>query len=242
MGAGQDSTETSLGWAFAILCNHPEVQTKMQEEIDGFIKINGRSPVFDDRDALPYLLSTIKECLRFRPPTSFGAPHIISKDVEVNGYFIPEGTTVVTTMESLHFNESVYENADKFMPERFLDNTKTMTSSANGRIAERDHYNFGWGRRICPGIYMVSGFLFSLLMNNFINVPFFLLFRLKSNYFVCLSSFLEDVLLNLLEILMAIRSTLILIQWRTLVLSLLQDHTKLNSPRDPTLYYNTFIL
>lgn len=39
-----------------------------------------------------------------------------------------------------------YDDADKFIPERFMNNLKTMLSAANGRFEERDHFNFGWGR------------------------------------------------------------------------------------------------
>lgn len=56
----------------------------------------------------------------------------------------------------MHTNAERYENPFEFIPERFLDNLKTMQASANGNIEQRDTYNFGWGRRICPGIYLVS--------------------------------------------------------------------------------------
>jgi cytochrome P450 len=31
-----------------------------------------------------------------------------------------------------------------------------MGAAANTKIEERDHFGFGWGRRICPGIHLVS--------------------------------------------------------------------------------------
>lgn len=74
----------------------------------------------------------------------------------MDGYFIPKDTTLFCSMDKIHMNENVYPNAKEFMPERFMDNTKLMFASANGKINERDHYSFGWGRRTCPGIYLVS--------------------------------------------------------------------------------------
>lgn len=59
-------------------------------------------------------------------------------------------------MLSIHKNGERYPEPEKFKPERFLDNLKTMSASANGSIDGRDLYVFGWGRRICPGIYLVS--------------------------------------------------------------------------------------
>jgi cytochrome P450 len=58
-------------------------------------------------------------------------------------------------MKAMHENPHVYGDPEKFIPERFLSNKKTMYASANGRISERDQFNFGWGRHICPGIYLV---------------------------------------------------------------------------------------
>lgn len=76
--------------------------------------------------------------------------------VVVDGYLIPKDCTIISNMGSMHTNAERYENPFEFVPERFLDNLKTMQASANGNIEQRDTYNFGWGRRICPGIYLVS--------------------------------------------------------------------------------------
>lgn len=76
--------------------------------------------------------------------------------VVVDGYLIPKDCTIISNMGSMHTNAERYENPFEFIPERFLDNLKTMQASANGNIEQRDTYNFGWGRRICPGIYLVS--------------------------------------------------------------------------------------
>lgn len=49
-------------------------------------------------------------------------------------------------MESMHMRQDTYPNPEKFEPERFMNNLKTMQSAANGKLEERDHFNFGWGR------------------------------------------------------------------------------------------------
>lgn len=46
----------------------------------------------------------------------------------------------------MHTNAERYEKPHEFIPERFMNNLKTMQASANGKIEERDQYNFGWGR------------------------------------------------------------------------------------------------
>lgn len=66
--------------------------------------------------------------------------------VEVDGYIIPKGATIVPNMGSLHKQPQYYPDPEVFHPERFMNNLKTMQSAANGRFEERDQYNFGFGR------------------------------------------------------------------------------------------------
>ncbi|KAI7886235.1 cytochrome P450 [Lichtheimia hyalospora FSU 10163] len=152
--AGTDTTSVTLVWLFAILAHHPEVQQRIQAEIDIFVQENGRIPSFAERRELPYLLSVQKEGLRFRSPSVFGMAHVVEEDVECQGYLIPKGTPVFPNMLGMHHDPNVFSEPDKFIPERFIDNTSTMMASANGRLENRDHFNFGWGRRVCPGIYL----------------------------------------------------------------------------------------
>ena len=62
------------------MCNYPEVQRKVSAEIDEFVKLNGRLPEFSERTELPYCVSVLKECMRFKPTTPFGLPHAVHKD------------------------------------------------------------------------------------------------------------------------------------------------------------------
>ena len=100
--------------------------------------------------------------------------------VVVDGYLIPQGTTVIANMLSMHTQPAYFSDPHKFIPERFMDNLKTMQSAANGKFEERDHFNFGFGRyvlkskrgrgdshlslflcrRVCPGIYLAEVELF----------------------------------------------------------------------------------
>lgn len=66
----------------------------------------------------------------------------------MDGYVIPKGATLITSMQSLHKNPDLYPDPERFHPERFIDNIRTMQASANGKLEERDHFNFGWGRLV----------------------------------------------------------------------------------------------
>ncbi|KAG2204058.1 hypothetical protein INT47_007052 [Mucor saturninus] len=161
INGGTDTVSVALSWAFVIMCHYPLAQKKAADEIDAFIKLNGRLPEFSKRTQLPYCVSMMKEGMRFRPIGAFGIPHKMDADVLVDGYIIPKGATVVSSMESMHQNPDVFAEPLKYYPERFMNNLKTMDAAAKGKIEERDHFNFGWGRRMCPGIYIAEVELFT---------------------------------------------------------------------------------
>ncbi|KAL9552676.1 hypothetical protein PS6_004353 [Mucor atramentarius] len=167
IAAGTDTISVTMSWNYAILCRYPDLQKRVSEEIDAFIKTHGRIPNFEEREEIPLCVSVMKECMRYRPTSSFGVSHTTDKDIVVDGYFIPKNSTLISNMGSMHTNAERYENPYEFIPERFLDNIKTMQASANGGIEQRDTYSFGWGRRICPGIYLAEVEIFFAFVQVF---------------------------------------------------------------------------
>lgn len=61
----------------------------------------------------------------------------------------------MSNLHTLHFDKEFYLEPEKFIPERFLEDTKTLYAASNGNVKNRDQFVFGWGRRLCPGIAMV---------------------------------------------------------------------------------------
>jgi hypothetical protein len=53
-----------------------------------------------------------------------------------------------------------YSNPEVFDPEHFVGCTKLAPELANGPWEERDHYGYGAGRRLCPGIHLAERNLF----------------------------------------------------------------------------------
>lgn len=87
MYKGTETTANTVRWAMGILTHYPEVQEKLRNEIDNFIKKNNRLPDFDDRKDLPYLIAVQKECLRFKPVSSMGVPHVANDDGNNNNTY-----------------------------------------------------------------------------------------------------------------------------------------------------------
>ncbi|CEP11847.1 hypothetical protein [Parasitella parasitica] len=166
IAGGTETTATSLSWNFAILSHYPEIQERAIQEIDNFIKIHGRVPQFHERLEVPYCIAIIKESMRYRPPSPFGLPHSVQEDGKflIENFVIPKGAMLISSMDSMHQKPQNFSNPELYEPDRFLSNLKTMHASANGKLTERDHFTFGWGRRICPGIYLAEAEIFNALV------------------------------------------------------------------------------
>ncbi|NXX06066.1 CP2DH protein, partial [Larus smithsonianus] len=141
--AGSETTSTTLRWALLYMLLHPEIQSKVQAEIDMVIG-RERSPTMKDQVSMPYTNAVIHEVQRYGDVVPIGLPHMTYRDTELQGFFIPKGTTVITNLSSVLKDETVWEKPNKFYPEHFLD--------ANGRFVKPEAFlPFSAGRRACLG-------------------------------------------------------------------------------------------
>lgn len=53
-----------------------------------------------------------------------------------------------------------HPNPNSFIPERFAEHTKLAPDYAAGDCEKRDHYGYGAGRRICPGMHLAERNMF----------------------------------------------------------------------------------
>ncbi|CDH55052.1 cytochrome p450 [Lichtheimia corymbifera JMRC:FSU:9682] len=168
MTAGSDTTVATMLWQLLILAKYPEVQAKMQAEVDEFVKKHDRLPTFAEREATPYIIATQKECIRFRPTSYFGLPHAADRDIVWRGNIIEKGTTIVGNMRALHTSTELFEDPEEFKPERFLGRPAlTMFSEANGNVQDRTNFIFGFGRRTCPGIHLAELQMYNIFVRLF---------------------------------------------------------------------------
>ncbi|KAJ4366496.1 hypothetical protein N0V83_008132 [Neocucurbitaria cava] len=141
----------------------PEAQRRAHEEIDNIVG-DSRLPTFDDEEALPFIRAAVKEVLRIRPVTKIGAPHYTTADVVYKDYVIPKNTVVSLCHYAIHYDTKKWDNPNDFDPSRYLDYPlKAGAYAAAADPNERDHFDFGAGRRICPGMHLAENSLFITL-------------------------------------------------------------------------------
>uniref|UniRef100_A0A0D9Y5I8 Cytochrome P450 n=1 Tax=Oryza glumipatula TaxID=40148 RepID=A0A0D9Y5I8_9ORYZ len=144
--AGTDTTTTAMEWAMAELITHRNAMHKVQDEIRAVVGVTG-CVTEDHIDRLPYLKAVLKETLRLHPPNPLLVPHVPLADTEILGYTIPTHTRVLINAWTIGRDPATWgEHAEKFIPERFLNNNVDYKGQDFGLVP------FGAGRRGCPGM------------------------------------------------------------------------------------------
>lgn len=163
IGAGAETTSGTIQWFFEIMALHPEVVQKAQEELDRVVGC-GRLPTWEDERALPYVRAVIKEVHRWAPMSALGVPHATTADDFYEGRTIPKGTIVFPNLTALNRNPEIYPNPHLFSPDRFLADELDASSSAHqSDFTKRDHYHYGFGRRMCQGMYVAEASLYIVI-------------------------------------------------------------------------------
>ncbi|KAI8949870.1 cytochrome P450 [Xylaria longipes] len=153
--AGADTSSSSVLAFIQAMVLHPEVQKKGQEEVDR--AFGDKLPTLRDAMSLPYIHACVKETLRWLPAVPLALPHCVIKDDEYMGYKIPKGATVTLNTWGIHMDPVRYPQPQAFDPTRFDGDVTSASESANlADGSKRDHFGFGAGRRICPGLHVAE--------------------------------------------------------------------------------------
>ncbi|XP_073788345.1 cytochrome P450 2P10 isoform X4 [Danio rerio] len=141
--AGTETTSTTLYWGLLYMIKYPEIQAKVQQEIDAVVG-SSRQPSGSDRDNMPYTNAVIHEIQRMGNIIPLNVVRTTSEDTRIEKYSIPKGTLVIGSLTSVLFDESEWETPHSFNPGHFLD--------AEGKFRRRDAFlPFSLGKRVCLG-------------------------------------------------------------------------------------------
>ncbi|KAM4629268.1 uncharacterized protein ACJ7VT_001612 [Polymixia lowei] len=162
--AGTETTSTTLQWALVFLIKYPQIQEKVQAEIDSVIG-QSRQPTMADRPNMPYTDAVIHEIQRMGNIVPLNGQRMASKDTTLGGYFIPKGTSLLPNLTSVLFDKNEWETPDTFNPGHFLD--------ADGKFVRREAFlPFSAGSRVCLGEILAKMELFLFFVSLFQKLRF----------------------------------------------------------------------
>ena len=168
--AGHETTASVLTWVFFILSQQPAVAQRIAENVN---KVTGGGEIqMQHLRQLPYLRNVFREALRLYPPITF-LPRVALQPTTIGGKRIKRGAMIMISPWTAHRNALLWENAERFDPDRFStqgNNDSEYTSghsSGHTNDHSNDHNNddtrqvrkpdkgthlsFGVGPRVCIG-------------------------------------------------------------------------------------------
>jgi cytochrome P450 len=107
LGAGHETTASSLGWAFERLRRHPDVLAELVKEVD--------------EGGTDFRQATILELQRARTVIDFAGRHVKAPKFDIGDWEIPHGYTILVSIADLHENADIFPEPDRFDPHRFVD-------------------------------------------------------------------------------------------------------------------------
>uniref|UniRef100_UPI0037E93166 cytochrome P450 2J4-like n=1 Tax=Semicossyphus pulcher TaxID=241346 RepID=UPI0037E93166 len=141
--AGTETTTTTLHWGLLYMIYYPQIQEKVQAEIDTAVG-SSRMPSLNDRENLPYTNAVIHEIQRMANIIPLNVAHMTAKDTTLDKYTIPKGTMIMPSLNSVLHDESMWETPHSFNPQHFLDQ--------DGQFRRREAFlPFSAGKRVCLG-------------------------------------------------------------------------------------------
>ena len=141
--AGHETTANALAWTWYLLSQHPDVESQLLSELRDVL--NGRLPSTANVPKLVYTEMVFAEAMRLYPPVWGLSPRTsLGTDVLPSGSTIAAGDVVYIIPYVVHRNPRLFQDPERFDPERF-------SPAAKHQRSEYAYFPFGGGSRRCIG-------------------------------------------------------------------------------------------
>ncbi len=141
LAAGHETTAKVLTWALYLLARAPEWQELVRNEA---IAVAGaRAITGADIEKLAVTQRIIKETMRLYPPAPV-LTRVATEDITLGGFEIAKDTLIVIPVYATHRHRALWEDPDRFDPDRFLPEHEAGRPRAQ-------FMPFGYGPRTCIG-------------------------------------------------------------------------------------------
>lgn len=173
--AGFETTAAYLSYASYRIAKYPRVQDKIREEIKEVMG-NRTNVTAEDLDKFSFLSAVLKESMRWLAIVP-AVTRVTTKDTVIKmedstNIKLPEGSNVLIPFYLPNFDEDIWDEPNKFIPER-MDKIPDP-----GASVKHGYLPFGYGTRTCIGNYVahieaVNAFVHLLQEFKFELVPGF---------------------------------------------------------------------
>ncbi|KAG2651738.1 hypothetical protein PVAP13_1NG271100 [Panicum virgatum] len=143
LGAGSDTSSTTLNWAMTELIRSMAAMARAQAEVREAFK--GKSIITEDdlaKSRISYLKLVFKETLRPHPTSPLLIPCQCRETCQVMGYDIPKGTAMFVNVWAIGRDPLYWNDSKELKPERF------ETKNLDFRGTNFEFIPFGAGRRM----------------------------------------------------------------------------------------------
>ncbi|KAK7466363.1 hypothetical protein VKT23_005090 [Stygiomarasmius scandens] len=162
--AAQDTTSNAMTRMISLLSLHPQVQTKLREEITQARAAAEGDLDYDQLEMLPYLEAVCRETLRLFPPVPLLfrtalrdailplSKPISSTNGSTNEIFIPQGTQIMISIINCNRDPDIWgQDAMEWKPERWLEPLPDAVLEAKIPGVYSPLMTFNAGGRSCIG-------------------------------------------------------------------------------------------
>ncbi|GGL66697.1 cytochrome P450 [Streptomyces fumigatiscleroticus] len=139
--AGIETTAATPAWALHLLARHPHAEQHLHAEVDRVL--DGAAATHGDLPDLRYTSHVVDESLRLYPP-GWLFTRTTTSDTSLGGHPVRAGTTVVYSPCLIHHRADLYDDPERFDPDRW-EETHRRSPSHHAFIP------FGGGARKCIG-------------------------------------------------------------------------------------------
>ncbi|CAF1101582.1 unnamed protein product [Adineta steineri] len=140
MVAGFDTTSTMLGYCTYVLATQPNIQKKLQAEVDDQ---HEKELDYDTVTKMEYMELFLREVHRMYPPSVAAITRVCEQTTTVCGHTIEKGSIIQPDIFTIHYNSDLWgpEDPNQFIPERHSTERHPLALLA-----------FGVGPRSCIGM------------------------------------------------------------------------------------------
>ncbi|KAK3604950.1 hypothetical protein CHS0354_000614 [Potamilus streckersoni] len=163
--AGFETTAVTLAYTLLLLAQHPKIKDTLLDELK--LTLKGEQPNMENIQRATYLDAVIKESLRLYPAAWQISRRPMIKE-NLGNIRIPAYSGIMIPIFALHRNPIYWQNPEKFIPERWIKDGKTIDPEPFTYLP------FGAGQRICIGerfAIVEIKFALVLIFNHFNLAP-----------------------------------------------------------------------